>query len=71
MGINSNSDEISSGKYGGGLRHRQDQQMTMNDEAFSGKNIFNYQQNVLSEGKGGGIHGNDNMSHSFNYSDYS
>jgi len=42
MGINSNSDEISSGKYGGGLRHRQDQQMTMNDEAFSGKNIFNY-----------------------------
>ncbi|CDW91022.1 UNKNOWN [Stylonychia lemnae] len=70
MGALSNSDEISSGKYGGGIRHRQDQQMTMNDEQFSGKNIFNYQQNVLPEGKGG-LHGQDNMSHSFNYSDYS
>ena len=60
VGGSSNSDEISSAKYGGGMILKNVQRAA--DEAvLSGKNIFTYVGNS----------GRDNVSHSFNYSDYS
>jgi hypothetical protein len=44
------------------------------DEGFSGKNIFNYAAGGAGGGHnpfGRGSGGVDNLSHSFNYSDYS
>eukprot|EP00347_Sterkiella_histriomuscorum_P003761 403363051 len=71
----SQSDDISSTKYGGGMivNHQKNTNgvnMTMQDE-FSGKNIFAYQQNNNINPVSGSRANIDQLSHSFNYSDYS
>lgn len=65
LGGLSNSDDISSTRYGGGMVVNNN--IGGGEEPFSNKNVFSYQQNLVS----GNRANVDQMSHSFNYSEYS